>query len=423
MRVVKSQLTYCLELMSVMSDRTRGMRLTDLALHLDAPKSSTQRLLEHLAQDGWVEQDEATGQYRLTMRLAMLGQRYLQSAGIADPAQAILERLARQTKELARLTVVDRKQLAWIGSAQGAPPGLRYEPSMGGSIVSFATANGKAWLATFGDDEAIAIAMKDGLGKRARRVGLGPRSLKTADGLRADLHMRAQARLCHCRSRKPRRASRPSRSRSRSRTAISRLGTTSIAGPVVRITPDRHAEIVGALRTSAADFASGVACRAAQGNRCCRARGCQRKTGAALMGAGGIGVSGIRKVFGGEATGTVALERIDLDIAAGEFVSVVGPSGCGKSTLLRMISGSAARDRRRNLGASAGQCVVPSSTAASSSSSRSCSNGAPFSRTCCSTSTCAASIPPPTGRKPCSYSRRSACAISPTSGPTNCPAA
>lgn len=57
------------------------------------------------------------------------------------------------------------------------------------------------------------------------------------------------------------------------------------------------------------------------------------------MGAKGISVSGIRKVFGGEATGTVALERIDLDIAAGEFVSVVGPSGCGKSTLLRLISG------------------------------------------------------------------------------------
>src|SRR5882724_4612770 len=34
-----------------------------------------------------------------------------------------------------------------------------------------------------------------------------------------------------------------------------------------------------------------------------------------------------------------ALSEIDLDIAAGEFVSIVGPSGCGKSTLLMLISG------------------------------------------------------------------------------------
>jgi NitT/TauT family transport system ATP-binding protein len=34
-----------------------------------------------------------------------------------------------------------------------------------------------------------------------------------------------------------------------------------------------------------------------------------------------------------------ALASIDLDIARGEFVSVVGPSGCGKSTLLDILSG------------------------------------------------------------------------------------
>jgi ABC-type nitrate/sulfonate/bicarbonate transport system ATPase subunit len=33
------------------------------------------------------------------------------------------------------------------------------------------------------------------------------------------------------------------------------------------------------------------------------------------------------------------LERIDLAVAAGEFVSLVGPSGCGKSTLLKVLAG------------------------------------------------------------------------------------
>jgi len=37
--------------------------------------------------------------------------------------------------------------------------------------------------------------------------------------------------------------------------------------------------------------------------------------------------------------GTRALQPVDLEIAEGEFVTLLGPSGCGKSTLLKMIAG------------------------------------------------------------------------------------
>ena len=34
-----------------------------------------------------------------------------------------------------------------------------------------------------------------------------------------------------------------------------------------------------------------------------------------------------------------AVDRVDLEIKAGEFFTLLGPSGCGKTTLLRMIAG------------------------------------------------------------------------------------
>jgi len=51
-----------------------------------------------------------------------------------------------------------------------------------------------------------------------------------------------------------------------------------------------------------------------------------------------VRVTGVTKRFAG-ASEVTALEDVSLDIAEGEFVSIVGPSGCGKSTLLRLVAG------------------------------------------------------------------------------------
>ena len=49
-----------------------------------------------------------------------------------------------------------------------------------------------------------------------------------------------------------------------------------------------------------------------------------------------LSLRSVGKVF---SSGTVALDRLDLDVREGEFLSLLGPSGCGKSTLLRIMAG------------------------------------------------------------------------------------
>jgi putrescine transport system ATP-binding protein len=56
-------------------------------------------------------------------------------------------------------------------------------------------------------------------------------------------------------------------------------------------------------------------------------------------------IDGVVKSFGGFR----AVDRLSLDIRAGEFFALLGPSGCGKTTLLRMLAGFETPDEGRIL--------------------------------------------------------------------------
>lgn len=66
-------------------------------------------------------------------------------------------------------------------------------------------------------------------------------------------------------------------------------------------------------------------------------------------------IHGLHKSFNTPRGNVNVLNGIDLDVKAGQFVSVIGPSGCGKSTLFNILAGLVAHDGGKIL--FDGECV------------------------------------------------------------------
>ena len=50
-----------------------------------------------------------------------------------------------------------------------------------------------------------------------------------------------------------------------------------------------------------------------------------------------IKITNLEKFYRTEEVETIALNKLSMDVATGEFVAIMGPSGCGKSTLLNIL--------------------------------------------------------------------------------------
>jgi DNA-binding IclR family transcriptional regulator len=248
MRVVKGLLERSVATVETLTAAPAGMRLSDLARALDMPKTAAHRLLAELLRLGWVERAPAEV-YRLAPRLPLMAQRVLHATGLTDRVQPVLDRVARDTRELARAAVALPDSLVWLAQAQGAPPGLLYQPTLSDAVRPHATANGKAWLATFERARAIEIARAGGLGTiRPTR-----RTLTSEAALLRDLAaVRARGFAVAEEEAEP------------GVVAIAvavmaghgpAVATVSVAGPLVRLPESRRAAVAARLRQAADELA------------------------------------------------------------------------------------------------------------------------------------------------------------------------
>lgn len=241
-----------LQILETLAAAPEGMSLGALAQKLELPKSAAHRLLQALASRGYVHRDPVSQNYAMSLKLAVLGFRFLHALRLSDVAQGALDRLARASGEYCRIAVVEGEDLVWVARAQGATQGLRYDPPMGLEVVLHATATGKAWLATLPEEDALRIVCARGF---ATPPGFGKRAVRNVDELRA--HLAATRRRGYglaVEEGEPGTLAIAVVFHAHPGADAPVAGTVSIAGPLTRLTEDRVRELVPLLRAAAAEI-------------------------------------------------------------------------------------------------------------------------------------------------------------------------
>jgi DNA-binding IclR family transcriptional regulator len=183
-KVVKSLVENCFAVVELLATEARNMRLSEVAERLGLQRSGAHRLLTALRGLGWVEQDPDTEQYRLSLKLSALGQRFLASTRILDVCQPVLDRVAAESRELVRFAVIEQGDLTTIAHAQGAQGSLVIQSRIFPTLPLHVTASGKAWLAMLPEETAFRMVLAAGFGEPG---AFGPNALRSVEALQREL--------------------------------------------------------------------------------------------------------------------------------------------------------------------------------------------------------------------------------------------
>jgi IclR family acetate operon transcriptional repressor len=127
--------------------------VSELARDLGLPKSSVQRMLRTLQEAGWATEvrDQAT-RWTLTAKMFQLGQRHQAGHSLPAIALPVMEQLREETRETIHLAAL-KGDSVFVLECLDSPQAVRAHVSPGMMIPLLASANGRALLSTWSDEE------------------------------------------------------------------------------------------------------------------------------------------------------------------------------------------------------------------------------------------------------------------------------
>ena len=168
-------LTKALDLIDLL-DAHESLTLTELSARSGINKVTALRILANLEGRGYVERDEATGRYRLGVRLLQLGMRKTEGLDLRTVARPILKRLHADTDETVNLAIPGPDGIFYIDILE-SPLGLRMAATIGARDDYHATALGKAILANLPPAAQEETLRRQRLPKKTPRTIVEPGAL------------------------------------------------------------------------------------------------------------------------------------------------------------------------------------------------------------------------------------------------------
>lgn len=156
MKDVVQSVDRALSIIEVLSDYEAGLGITEISGKIDLHKSTVYRLLSTLIYKGYVQQDDKTNKYKLTLKLFELGNKKLENADILAIARSYLKELMEEVNEVVHLVLLEGKDIVYIDKVESHNT-IRMHSNIGKRSPAYCTSVGKSILAHLPEEKVKEI--------------------------------------------------------------------------------------------------------------------------------------------------------------------------------------------------------------------------------------------------------------------------
>lgn len=143
----------------------KGLGVTRLAQKTGLHKSTVHRLIGTLLSKGYIEKDLESDNYKLGMKILLLGSAILDNMDLRTIARPYIQKLLNITKETVHLSVLDKYEAVYIDKFESPDSRIRLNSQIGKRVPLHCTAVGKILLLGYGGEELQEYVERKGLNK------------------------------------------------------------------------------------------------------------------------------------------------------------------------------------------------------------------------------------------------------------------